>query len=225
MSAPRILIVEDEPAIADNIIYALQTEGFEPLWLRTGAEALETLSQATPALVVLDIGLPDMSGFEVCRSLRRHSDVPVIFLTARDSEIDKVVGLEIGADDYMVKPFSPRELTARVRARLRRHNPVAADDSASALVLNETEQWVSLAGKSLDLTRYEYRLLAVLLKQPRRVFSREQLLDQVWSDPAAAFDRTVDTHIKTLRQKIRERMPGYNPIRTHRGEGYSCEPS
>lgn len=227
MSAPRILIVEDEASIADNIVYALRTEGFAPQWLRTGHEALAQVEADPPALVVLDIGLPDMSGFDVCRGIRARAALPVIFLTARDSEIDKVVGLELGGDDYMVKPFSPRELAARVRARLRHHEvPAAASGrpGGGAFELDEAAQCVCLDGEPLALTRYEYNLLAILLKQPRRVFSREQLLEQAWSDPSAVFDRTVDTHIKTLRQKIRERAPGLNPIRTRRGAGYSWEP-
>src|SRR5699024_9442106 len=125
MNAPSILIVEDEPAIADNIVYALRTEGFTPQWVRTGREALEQIHSDPPELMILDIGLPDMNGFDVCRQVRAKAALPVIFLTARDSEIDKVVGLEIGGDDYMVKPFSPRELTARIRARLRRHESPA----------------------------------------------------------------------------------------------------
>ncbi len=220
MSGRAILVVEDEPAIADNIVYALKTEGFSPQWCRTGAEALEAFRAQPPALVILDVGLPDTSGFEVCRGIRAQAATPIIFLTARDSEIDKVVGLEIGGDDYVTKPFSPRELTARVRARLRRHEP----GGESGFVLDEAAREVRLDGRLLDLTRYEYRLLAILLAQPRRVFSREQLLEQAWSDPGAAFDRTVDTHIKTLRQKIRAVAPQRSPIRTHRGEGYSIEP-
>ncbi len=220
MSGRAILVVEDEPAIADNIVYALKTEGFEPHWCRTGSDALLAFRARSPALVILDVGLPDTSGFEVCRSIRAQAATPIIFLTARDSEIDKVVGLEIGGDDYVTKPFSPRELTARVRARLRRHD----GGGETGFQIDEAAQQVRLDGQALELTRYEYRLLAILLRQPRRVFSREQLLEQAWNDPTAAFDRTVDTHIKTLRQKIRAVAPQRNPIRTHRGEGYSLEP-
>ena len=222
MKLPRILIVEDEPAIADNIVYALKTEGFAPHWCRTGEQALADFVREPPALVILDIGLPDISGFDLCRKLRALAPTPIIFLSARDSEIDKVLGLELGGDDYMVKPFSPRELSARVRARLRRLSPLSPE--AGGLEHRESEQSILLDGQALDLTRYEYRLLAILLAQPRRVYSRDQLLEQAWSDPAASFDRTVDTHIKTLRQKIRQHRPQANPIRTHRGIGYSYEP-
>lgn len=223
MSAQRILIVEDEPSIADNIVFALKTEGFAPHWCRTGSEAKAAWDAQQPDLVVLDVGLPDTSGFDLCKYWRQHSDVPIIFLTARDSEIDKVVGLEIGGDDYVVKPFSPRELTARVRARLRNRQPTPSS-SASALVLDEPRQCASLGGAELNLTRYEFRLLSVLHGAPGRVFSRDQLLDLVWSDPTAAFDRTVDTHVKTLRQKLRVAGERVNPIRTHRGVGYSFDP-
>lgn len=221
-ATPRdILIVEDEPAIADNIVYALKTEGYAPHWCRTGEQGLQHMADAPPALVILDIGLPDMSGFDVCKSIREQTDTPIIFLTARDSEVDKVVGLEIGGDDYVTKPFSPRELTARVRARLRNQDRGRPD---TGFRHDEAGQQIQLDGRPLALTRYEYRLFAILLQQPRRVFSRDQLLEQAWSDPAGAFDRTVDTHIKTLRQKIRGIAPTLNPIRTHRGAGYSYEP-
>lgn len=223
MSAQRILIVEDEPSIADNIVFALKTEGFAPHWCRTGAEALSACQTDPPALVLLDVGLPDISGFDLCRQLRQHSAVPIIFLTARDSEIDKVVGLEIGGDDYVVKPFSPRELTARVRARLRNFTP-ATSPAALRLVLDEQRHSARLDEVELNLTRYEFRLLAVLHGAPGRVYSRDQLLEMIWTDPSAAFDRTVDTHIKTLRQKLKAAGERVNPIRTHRGLGYSYDP-
>ena len=224
MSAQRILIVEDEPSIADNIVFALKTEGFAPHWCRTGAEAQAHWRERMPDLVLLDVGLPDTSGFELCKQLRQHSQIPIIFLTARDSEIDKVVGLEIGGDDYVVKPFSPRELAARVRARLRNHSAPPEPEATVALELDESSQSARICDCALNLTRYEFRLLAVLHKAPGRVFSRDQLLERVWSDPSGAFDRTVDTHIKTLRQKLRLAGEQVNPIRTHRGLGYSFDP-
>ncbi len=224
MSAQRILIVEDEPSIADNIVFALRTEGFAPHWCRTGAEAQAHWQQRMPDLVLLDVGLPDTSGFELCKLLRQQSQVPIIFLTARDSEIDKVVGLEIGGDDYVVKPFSPRELAARVRARLRNHSATLESASPAGLVLDESSHSARIGACALNLTRYEFRLLAVLHAAPGRVYSRDQLLEQVWSDPSGAFDRTVDTHIKTLRQKLRAAGEQVNPIRTHRGLGYSFDP-
>ena len=224
-SSGNILVVEDEQAIAETIVYALETEGFQPVWKTTGRAALDVLASQTVALVVLDVGLPDMNGFDVCRELRRHHVVPVIFLTARDGEVDKVVGLELGADDYVAKPFSPRELTARIRAVLRRTN----GNGATAAPANATAIWthdpakcrVEFHGVTLELTRNEYRLLAVLLAQPGRVFSRDQLMSAAWDDPGAALDRTVDAHIKTLRAKLREVAPEADPIVTHRGLGYA----
>lgn len=222
---PTILVVEDEAAIAETITYALQTEGFTPLWKTTGREALAVLAAQPVALVVLDVGLPDMSGFDVCRAMQKAGTVPVIFLTARSGEVDKIVGLELGADDYLAKPFSPRELTARVRAVLRRAKPERAEGSASAAAAiwaHDVERCrVSYRGKVLELTRNEYRLLAALLASPGRVFNRDQLMTAAWDDPGAALDRTVDAHIKLLRAKLREVAPEGDPIVTHRGMGYS----
>lgn len=220
MTKHRILVVEDEPAIADNIVYALNSEGFEPEWTRTGAAALESFRSTPPALIILDIGLPDTTGFDLCRQIRGESAVPIIFLTARSNEIDRVVGLEIGADDYVIKPFSPRELTARVRARLRRSQPTGVTANPD-FVIDEAGYRICLRGADLKLTRYEFGLLKVLLARPGQVFSREQLLERVWENPEETLDRSVDTHIKTLRQKIRLHTGGADPIRTHRGLGYS----
>ena len=220
MDRPTILVVEDEPAIADTIQYALESEGFRCLRLEVGAGVAELLDRQPVALVVLDIGLPDMSGIEVCRRIRQKHDVPVIFLTARGGEVDRVVGLEIGADDYVTKPFSPRELAARAKAVLRRTQR-AASHSNNSFVLDEEKCQISYFGRPLDLSRYEYRLLAVLLKKPGRVYSREQLLDLVWDEPEASLDRTVDAHVKNLRAKLREIRPDVDPIATHRGMGYS----
>lgn len=221
-----ILVVEDEPPIAETIVYALETEGFRPLWKTTRRDALTALAENDIALVVLDVGLPDASGFDFCREIRRQGNLPVIFLTARSDEVDRIVGLEIGGDDYLVKPFSPRELTARVRAVLRRNpggiiKPVAA--AMKAWQHDGARCRISYRGKALELTRNEYRLLGALLSQPGRVFSREQLMMAAWDDPGAAQDRTVDAHIKTLRAKLREAAPAADPIVTHRGLGYSLQ--
>ena len=226
-SRPRILVIEDEAAIADTIVYALRTEGFEPVWKTSGQEGLAVAASGDVALVVLDVGLPDQSGFDVCRELQRRRPVPVIFLTARGAEVDRVVGLELGADDYLAKPFSPRELTARIRAVLRRSQATGAAPAAAAAP--RTGAWehdearcrVSFRGVALDLTRNEYRLLGALLAAPGRVFSREQLLAAAWDDPGAALDRTVDAHVKTVRAKLRAVAPEEDPIATHRGLGYS----
>jgi two-component system catabolic regulation response regulator CreB len=225
MSSVRqtVLVVEDEAAIAETITYALQTEGFVPVWKTTGRDALAVLAAQPVTLVVLDVGLPDMSGLDVCRELRKRHTVPVIFLTARSGEIDKIVGLELGADDYLAKPFSPRELTARIRAVLRRTTGGTASPGAAPAgwTHDEAKCRIGFRAKALDLTRNEYRLLAALLAAPGRVFSREQLMTAAWDDPGASLDRTVDAHIKTLRAKLREAAPDADPIVTHRGLGYS----
>jgi two-component system catabolic regulation response regulator CreB len=174
-------------------------------------------------VVVLDVGLPDMSGFDVCRELRRFSDVPVIFLTARTDEIDRVIGLELGADDYVGKPFSPRELVARVRARLRRAR--GPDREAwrhvGAFEVDEEGHRIRYRGELLELTRYEFALLGALLHRPGAILSRGQLMDQGWTDGGDSSDRTIDTHVKTLRAKLRQVSGDDDPIRTHRGVGYS----
>ncbi|HEY4301757.1 MAG TPA: two-component system response regulator CreB [Candidatus Didemnitutus sp.] len=222
-SRPNILVVEDEPTIADTIVYALKTEGFEAVWKTTGADALAALEAGVFALVILDVGLPDQSGFDVCRTMQRRHRLPVIFLTARSGEIDRIVGLELGADDYLAKPFSPRELTARVRAVLRRSQGAAgvAAPPAGHWHHDGAKCRISYRGHALDLTRNEYRLLGVLLARPGQVFSREQLMTAAWDDPGAALDRTVDAHVKSLRAKISAAVPDGDPIVTHRGLGYS----
>ena len=222
---PTILVVEDEQSIADTITYALQTEGFAPVWKTTGREALAWCDGQAPVLVVLDVGLPDMSGFDVCRALRRRSEVPVLFLTARSDEVDRIVGLELGADDYVAKPFSPREVVSRVRAILRRLRPErqAAPAAAAAprFAVDAAGRRIAYHGVWLGLTRYEYRLLALLLERPGRIFSRGQIMENVWQDSGESFDRTVDTHIKTLRAKLKAVRSDEDPIATHRGLGYS----
>ncbi len=224
----NVLLVEDEPAIADTLIYALQTEHFDVRHALTAADATRLYAERAPDLVILDIGLPDRSGFDLCREWREHSDVPVLFLTARDSEIDRVLGLEIGGDDYVTKPFSPREVVARVRAILRRAshgNGIAnhghADGPALPLVHDQAAMRVLCHGRPLDLTAHEYKLLVVLMAAPGRVFTRDQLLDRAWQDPGAVTDRTVDAHVKSVRAKLRAIRPGAEDmIQTRRGLGY-----
>ena len=218
---PNILIVEDEPAIADTISYALRTEGFIPSHAELGEAALALVAKGSFKLVILDVGLPDISGFEVCRRLRTFSDLPVIMLTARAEEVDRIVGLEIGADDYVVKPFSPRELVARVRVILRRLDRSQARAPSAAFWVDEAKHRIEFHGKALDLTRYEFRLLKTLLAHPEQVFTRPQLLERVWPEAEESGDRTVDTHIKTLRAKLRALDAEADPIQTHRGLGYS----
>ncbi|WP_338847370.1 two-component system response regulator CreB [Massilia sp. W12] len=227
----KILLVEDEVAIADNLAYALATDGFTPHHVPLGQAALDALQAPDHpySLVVLDVGLPDLNGFEVCRRLRQHSNIPVIFLTARSDEIDRIVGLEIGADDYVTKPFSPRELVARVRAVLRRHMAPGAtikpecQDVPERFDLREEEGRILYYGRLLNLTRYEYLLLKTLIQRPNQLFSRAQLMDKVWADAANTMDRTVDTHIKSLRAKLKAINDKDDPIQTHRGMGYSID--
>jgi two-component system catabolic regulation response regulator CreB len=227
MSRPRILVVEDEPAIADTIVYALATEGFDPHWCATGGAALEAARTQACALAVLDVGLPDINGFELFKRLQQvDRGLPAIFLTARASEIDRVVGLELGADDYVAKPFSPRELAARVRTVLRRVQRGAAPPppgaaAGGAFEVDDERKTIRFRGRPLDLSRTEYRLLKVLVERPGRVFSRDELMERAWDDPASAFDRTVDAHVKALRAKLRDVAPDDDPIVTHRGLGYS----
>ena len=218
-----VLLVEDEPSIADTLIYALRTEGFATQHCLTGGEGKEAMTEFSPDLVILDVGLPDMSGFDWCQQVRRTSTVPILFLTARNAEVDRVVGLEIGADDYVTKPFSPREVTARVKAILRR--PAVMTKSAiggtSPWLIDEAACTVCYHGELLELTRYEYRLIRLLAASPGRVYSRDELMSAVWEDPGASFDRTVDAHIKTIRNKARMVAPDADPIKTHRGMGYA----
>ena len=216
----RILLVEDEGAIAQTIEFALRAEGFETTHALTGRDALACAATVTFDLGILDVGLPDIGGFALCRELRRSRDLPVIFLTARDAEADRVLGLELGADDYVTKPFSPRELVARVRAVLRRSRGTAVRNGFE----HDAEgHRIHYRGKLLDLTRYEYGLLAALLQRPGAILSRAQLMDRVWGGDSDSSDRTVDTHIKTLRAKLRDIDADSDPIRTQRGLGYALQ--
>ena len=226
---PLILIVEDEPAIADSLLYALRSEGLEAEHCALGTAALDRVRGGGVDVLVLDVGLPDINGFEVCRQLRGFSQVPVIFLTARNDEIDRVLGLELGADDYVAKPFSPREMVARVRARLRRSaaNPAVEPEvswqARGVFAIDAEGHRIRYHQQLLDLTRYEYVVLAALLQRPGSILSRSQLMNRGWDLDADSGDRTVDTHIKTLRAKLRMAGAQVDPIRTHRGLGYAIE--
>lgn len=222
-----ILVIEDEQSIADTVVHSLEREGFAAVWCDRGRDGLERLKAGDCSLVVLDVGLPDLNGFELCRSIRECSSLPVIFLTARDDEIDKIVGLEIGADDYVTKPFSPRELTTRIKTVLRRAAaaPGAETGGGNAgpgrLAVDAEKLQAAYDGTRLDLTRYEFQLLALLAGAPGRVYSRESIMRRVWGDDSPSLDRTVDAHVKSLRAKFREIAPDLDPIATHRGTGYS----
>jgi two-component system, OmpR family, catabolic regulation response regulator CreB len=225
---PRVLLVEDEPAIADTLIYALGTECFEVVHSLTGSDALAAAACSSFDIAILDIGLPDMTGLDVCRRLREKSSIPVLFLTARDAEVDRILGLELGGDDYVTKPFSPREIVARVRAILRRsiNAPIANAAPAVLKTLHHDPESMRIYchGQLLDLTAHEYKLLLVLIGKPGRVFTRDQLLDYAWEDPGAVTDRTVDAHIKSIRSKFRTARDGAEDlIQTRRGLGYLIE--
>lgn len=222
----RILIVEDELAIADTLLFALTSEGFTARRVALAGEALDLLRAQDTDLVILDVGLPDMTGFEACKALRRFSQVPVMFLTARAEEVDRVVGLEIGADDYVVKPFSPREVVARVRAILKRSTAAipAARPEVGEFHVDAERLQIHFCGQLLKLTALEFRLLQQLLSQPERVQSRERLLAALGIGANAGYERNIDTHIKALRAKLREVQPEREPIQTHRGFGYSYQP-
>lgn len=221
---PTILIIEDESAIAENIAFAVSTENMTPLSAETAGAARDLLKRHTVDLIVLDVGLPDENGFDFCRNVRRSSTVPIIFLTARSEEVDRIVGLELGADDYMSKPFSPRELTARIKAILRRTQngatPKPSEGKPDAFHVDPNRKQILYHGQPLTLSRYEYRMLELMIDHPGQVFSRAQLMDAAWEEPDSSYDRTVDTHIKTLRAKLREIRPDSDCLQTRRGWGY-----
>ncbi len=234
-----IFVIDDEISITDTVQFALEREGFVVRVFHTGYSVIPALEIETPALMILDVGLTDGSGFDFFRQYRQFCHSPVIFLTARNDEIDRVVGLEMGADDYIGKPFSLRELVARVRVVLRReevvrdtilaHNQQAnSEDTIQdiyAFRIDSVRKQIHYYDQLLSLTAHEYKLLEVLLLQAGRVYSRAQLLEQAWDAPEHRLERTVDTHIKTLRIKLREVAPDKDPIKTHRGMGYSFEPN
>lgn len=226
----QILLVEDELAIADTLVFALAGDGFATRHVVLAANALELLRGGGFDLVILDVGLPDMTGFEALKQIRRFSHVPVMFLTARGEEIDRVVGLEIGADDYVVKPFSPREVVARVRAILKRSSGASVDNGKRGVTgngefsIDVAKRVVSYHDQPLKLTALEFRLLHQLVSHPEVVQSRAQLLAALGIAADAGYERNIDTHIKALRAKLREVAPDREPILTHRGFGYSYQP-
>lgn len=221
----RLLVIDDEANLRHTLSYALKQEGYEVLTAADGEEGLEIFRRTSPDLVILDVMLPRMDGFEVCRRLRKESDVPVVMLTARDTELDKIVGLEIGADDYLAKPFSVRELIARVRALLRRtarQTDLAPSGilERDGLALDAARHRVTRDGGEVTLKPKEFDLLAFLMERPGQVFSREQILGVVWGVDHAGDTRTVDTHVKTLRERLGDEAARPRWIETVRGVGY-----
>ena len=222
--AGPVLIVEDDRNTSALIKTYLEREGFRTIQAYDGQEALKIVKNSEPGFVILDIMLPEIDGWEVCRRLRSFSDVPVLMLTAREEEIDRVLGLTLGADDYVVKPFSPRELLERVKAILRRARPAQAEKSKilsqAGLVLDAEKLKVTLHGKALSLTSFEYKLLYTLMRSPGRVFSRSELLDKFYQHGEVVVDRVIDVHIGKLRQKIEQDPAEPQYIETVRGFGY-----
>ena len=217
----HIVLIEDETDIAQMVAFALSRAGMRSSHAANGQAGLALLQHGADA-VILDVGLPDMDGFEVLKAIRKHRDLPVLMLTAQNEEIDRILGLELGADDYIGKPFSPRELVARVRARLRRHG--RSDEGWRRLGRFELDAGghrIRYDGVLLDLTRYEFGLLEALLARPGAVLDRARLMDRVWGDALESGERTVDTHVKTVRAKLRVIAPEADPIRTVRGLGYA----
>lgn len=222
----RILIVEDEPGLAESVRYALETEGFEVSVADTGIKGLELAQRAAPDLVLLDLMLPEMSGLDVCRLIRSSSDVPIIMLTAKDSEADKVSGLELGADDYMTKPFSMRELIARVRAHLRRASKtgVLAESNevlrGGPIELDIDAHITRVSGGEIELRPKEFELLESLMRRKNRLAARHTLIDEVWGPSYFGDTKTLDVHIKRLREKLEENSSQPRHIVTVRGLGY-----
>lgn len=210
MSSQTILVVDDDPQIRDVLGVALERAGFQTIMARDGAEGLEQAQAGNPSLAVLDIGLPEMDGLELCKAIRRKSDLPILFLTARDDEVDRILGLELGGDDYVTKPFSPRELVARVRAILKRVSattPEAGDEKPRELVIGvlglvPESHVCTVRGENVTLTSTELSILGKLMSRPTQVFSRPALVDAIWGPGMVVSDRTLDSHLRNLRSKL-----------------------
>lgn len=222
MTEEHILVVEDEKKIADLLKDYLSKEGFKVTCASRGDEVIEKMNPLEPALILLDLMLPGLDGISVCREIRKVSDIPIIMVTARVEEIERLIGLEMGADDYICKPFSPREVVARVKAVLRRARPGETPQRlvAGPIILDENTRQVTVDGNPLNLTPSEFGLLNVMIASPARVFSRSELLDRVQGYRFEGYDRTIDSHIKNLRKKIAERLPDRDIIQTIYGVGY-----
>ncbi|HPE73053.1 MAG TPA: response regulator [Candidatus Competibacter sp.] len=223
MPAKRISIVEDEPKIAQLLSDYLQAAGFQTERLERGDSVIDSIQRAPPDLLLLDLMLPGKDGLTICRELRGFSDLPVIMITARVEEIDRLLGLELGADDYICKPFSPREVVARVKAIFRRIDHINDASPETGFTVDEERMQIRCAGQPLDLTPNEYRLLAILLKRPGRVYSRDALLDQLYDADHEVSDRSIDSHIKNLRKKLAAVKPDRALIHSIYGIGYKME--
>jgi two-component system response regulator BaeR len=225
MAHEHILIVEDERKLADLLRDYLSEAGYTVSWLDRGDRVVSRVKQDPPGLVLLDIMLPGTDGTEVCREIRKFSKIPILMITARVEEVDRIIGLELGADDYICKPFSPREVVARVKAVLRRaySEPETTRLAIGPISLDETTRRVSVDDEVLNLTPSEFGLLKIMMAHPGRVFSRSELLDKVQGYQFEGYDRTIDTHIKNIRKKIAEKLPGRDVIHTVYGIGYKFD--
>lgn len=222
-TAEKILVVEDEIKIAQLLDDYLTRSGYDVSCLHEGTTVVDNVKKSAPDLLLLDLMLPGRDGLEICRELRTFTEIPIIMITARVEEIDRLLGLELGADDYICKPFSPREVVARVKAVLRRQATATDTASEPLLQLDADSFRLRIADKSLDLTQVEYQLCAALFSQPGRIFSRDQLMDRIYSDGRIVSDRTIDSHIKKLRKKLRELLPEQELIHSVYGAGYRYE--
>ena len=223
-SLGRILVVEDEPRLAAVLRDYLHAAGYASDWVADGDAVMDAFRTQRPVLVLLDLMLPGRDGVDLCRAIRSESEVPVIMVTARVEEIDRLLGLEVGADDYICKPFSPKEVIARVGVVLRRYRHTPPERMGDGLSIDEVGNRALLQGQALDLTAVEFRLLRTLSKSPGRVWSREQLLDHIYEDHRVVTDRTVDSHIRNLRRKLRDAGLPDESVRSIYGVGYSYEP-
>ena len=222
---PKLLLVEDEKSIAEGLAITLEAEGFQVAWVKDGLDAIPAWERVRPDLVILDLMLPGMSGTEICRTLRSRSDVPIIMLTAREAEVDRVVGLELGADDYVTKPFSTRELVARIKAILRRAPLVEAVEDeapveASGVRVDRVRHEVQVDGAAVDLPPKEFELLAYLVEHAGRVLTRGQLIDEIWGSDYVGDTKTLDVHIRRLRTRVERDAHAPQRIQTVRGVGY-----
>lgn len=219
----KILIVEDEQRLAELHRDYLKQSGYMTEWLENGLEVIPWVKEHTPDLILLDLMLPGKDGLEICKEIRSFSTIPIIMVTARVEEIDRLLGLELGADDYICKPFSPREVVARVKTVLRRSSPKSQEGHQQLLTLNEKSYQAVLQGEKLDLTAVEFKLLSILAQTPGQIYSRDQLMDRLYSDQRIVCDRTIDSHIKKLRKKIATAAPELEVIHSIYGVGYKYE--
>ncbi|PJE03990.1 MAG: DNA-binding response regulator [Leptospira sp.] len=217
----KILIVEDEPGIQETLRIALESNGFLIQQVYSGEDCLKIWEEGFH-LMILDIGLPGIDGFDVLKRVRKKSQIPILLLTARDNEVDRVLGLELEADDYVSKPFSPREIVARIKTILRRSTNTLSKEE-NIFVHDERKKIIFFQGKSLALSPYEYKTLVLFLKRPGIIFTREEIMDSVWTTPEDSFDRAVDTVIKNIRARIKEINSDLDPIETRRGQGYGLK--